>query len=149
MSSSSSTRKVRARAYAAKSFSSPFAGGESRDALEGLLVRVDEGLPSLRHDAQQLVAMLIADTERHRHRNDAAQYRGPEGIDERLIVAEEQDQLVAAPRAQALQVVQDAQRALVEFAEGDAALLTITLKVGDGARDFAIGFDELVSGSWR
>jgi len=91
--------------------------------------------------------MLIADAESHRHRNDPSQHRCPEGIDERLIAAEEQDQLVAAPRTQALQVMQDSERALVEFAEGDASFIAVALKIGDVPRDFAIGFDELGQGT--
>ena len=87
--------------------------------------------------------MLIADAERHRHGNDPAQHGRPEGVDERLIAAEEENQLVAAPRAQALQVMQDAERALIELAEGDTPFIAVAFKIGDAARNFAVGFDEL------
>ncbi len=43
---------------------------------------VDERLPKLAGNAQQLVAVFIADADGHRHRHDAAQHGGPEGIDE-------------------------------------------------------------------
>ena len=89
--------------------------GEGGDALKGFAVGVEVGTAELSRDAQQFVAMLVADAKRHRHRNNAAQHRGPEGIDERFIAAEEQDELVAAARAEALQVMQDAQGALVEL----------------------------------
>ena len=58
----------------------------------------------------------------------------PEGVDELLVVAEEQDQLVAAPRAEALQVIEDAERALVQLGEGDVARVVLALEVGDAAR---------------
>src|SRR5579863_9354661 len=53
-------------------------------------------------------------------------------------MAEEQDQLVAAARADALQVMEDAERALVELARGDAARLALTLEIGDAAREGAV-----------
>ena len=91
-------------------------GGEGADAIQRAPLGVQVGLAELARDAQQLVAMLVADAERHRHRHDAAQDRGPEGVDELLVVAQEQDQLVAAARAEALQVVEDAEGAFVELA---------------------------------
>ena len=78
--------------------------------------RVDEGLAQLARDAQQLVPVLVADADGHGHRDDAAQHRAPECIDELLVVVQQQDHPVAGLGAQLLQVVQDAQRALVQFA---------------------------------
>ena len=109
-------------------------------------VGVQEGLAEAARDAQQLVAVLVADPQRHRHRHDPAEDRGPEDIDELLVVGEEQDQLVAAPRPQALQVVEDAERPLVQFREGDVVRIMLALHVGDAARHGAVGFEHLDEG---
>ncbi len=96
--SSSVVDQERARARALSNVSG-FAGlgrRTRRCARASLLVGVDEGLAELARDAQQLVPVLVADAERHRHRHDAAEQRGPERVDELLVVGEEQDQLVAA-----------------------------------------------------
>ncbi len=74
------------------------------------------GVPELARDAQQLVAVLVADADGDRHRHDAAEHGGPERVDELLVVVEQQDQLVAGLRAQLLQMEQDSQRALVQLA---------------------------------
>ena len=85
MSSSSSTRNVRT-SNASNSFTRASLGRERADALERSSLGVQERVDELVRDAQQLVAMLIADAERHRHGNDPAEHRRPEGIDERLVV---------------------------------------------------------------
>ena len=90
--------------------------------------------------------MLVADAERDRHRHDSAEDRRPEGVDELLVVAEEQDQLVAAAGAEALQVIEDAERALVELGEADLVRVALPLEVGDAARHRAIRLDELDEG---
>ncbi len=120
--------------------------GEGADALERAALGVDERGAELARDAQQLVAVLVADAERHRHRNDAAEDRRPEGVDELLVAAQEQDQLVAAARAEALQVIQDPERALVELAEGDVAAVVLAIEIGERARQGAIALDELGEG---
>ena len=130
MSSRSSTRKARRR-RPSKVCCSPDLRGEGADALERAALGVDEGLAEAARDAQQLVAVLVADAERHRHRHDAAEDRRPERVDELLVVGEEQDQLVAAARADALQVIEDAERALVQLAEGDLARVVLAFEVGD------------------
>ncbi len=101
-----------------------------------------KGLPELAGDAQQLVAVFSADPQRHRHWDDATKHRAPEGIDERFVLAQKQDQVIAALRAEFLQVVQDAECAGVQIGEGDAALVLLTLEVGDAAGDLAIAFDQ-------
>src|SRR5262249_5486896 len=109
----------RARAQALERLGLAGLRGKRTDAIQRAPVRVDERFAELARDAQQLVAVLVADAERHRHGNDAAEHRTPEGVDELLVVAEEQDQLVAALRAELLQVIQNAEGALIELAEGD------------------------------
>ena len=74
------------------------------------------GCAELARDAQQLVAVFVADADGHRHRHDAAQHGAPEGVDELLVVVQQQDQVVAGLRAQLLQVEQHAQRPLVQLA---------------------------------
>ena len=86
--------------------------------------------------------MLIADARRHRYRNDAAQYRSPEGIDERLVAGEQEDQLVARPRPELLQVVEDAERTLVQCPEGNRAGVALALEVSDAARGAAVGLHQ-------
>jgi len=93
------------------------------------------------------VAVFIADAGRHRHRDDAAEQRRPEGVDERLVARQEQDQLVARPRAQPLQAMQNRERTLVELAECDAARLALAFQVGDRARHIAIGLQQLGEGA--
>ena len=122
---------TRATRSASKVCASPTCAGEGADALERAALGVDEGLAELARDAQQLVAVLIADAERHRHGDDAAEHRGPERIDELLVVAEEEDQLVAAARTEALQVMQDAERARVQLVIAHVAGVVLALQVGD------------------
>src|SRR5664279_4209427 len=87
--------------------------------------------------------MFVADARRNRHGDDAAQYRSPEGINEGLVAGEEQDEFVAATRAQALQVMQNPQGALIELSERYAPLLVVTFQIRDAARGFAICLNEL------
>src|SRR5690349_5600916 len=87
--------------------------------------------------------MLVADTGSHGNRSDAAEDRGPEGVDELLIVGEQQDQLVAPARADPLQVIQDAQSALVELAERYLARVVLAFEIGDAARHGTVAFDQL------
>ena len=54
----------------------------SSDPALGVDVRVAE----LARDSQELVTMLVADAGRDRHRDDAAEDRRPEGIDELFVV---------------------------------------------------------------
>ena len=89
--------------------------------------------------------MLVADADGERHGHDAARDRGPERIEELLVVREEDDELVAAPRAHRLQVVQDSERARVHLAVAHAALGAFALDVGDGAVDAAIALEHLLS----
>src|SRR5688572_21169776 len=86
--------------------------------------------------------MLIADSEGDGHRNDAAHHSAPEGIDELLVVVEEQDHFVAASRPELLQMKQNSEGALVKLAEGDAALALLAFEISNAARDVAIGFNE-------
>src|SRR4029077_6213383 len=104
---------------------------------------VQEGLAEPARDAQQLNAVLVADPERYGHRHDAAEDRGQEDADELLGVGEEQDQLVASPGTDALQVIKDAERPLVELGEGHLARLVLALQVADAVRPGAVVLDEL------
>ena len=121
----------------------PGLGGEGADALERAALGVDERLAEAARNAQQLVAVLVADAERDRHRHDAAEDRRPEHVDELLVVVQEQDQLVAAARADALQVPEDAERALVKLAAGDRTRLVLALQVADTARRAAVVLEGL------
>jgi len=118
------------------------AAGERADAIERLAVRVDERPPEFLRDAQQLVFVLVADAERHGHRHDAAQHAGPECIEELLVVGEIDDELVAGPGAELLQVVKDAECALVQLAVAHHAFAGFGLEVTDGAFHRAIDGDQ-------
>src|SRR5579863_5437087 len=113
--SSWSTRNARVRSVASVSRSSSLlAGGE---ALQQSLLGIDIRSAQLARDAQQLAAVLVTEARGYRHRDDAAEHCRPEGVDELLVAGQEQDQLVARPGAEALQVMQDAERALVQLPE--------------------------------
>ena len=124
----------------------PRRGGEGAETLERALLGVQIGRAQAARDTQHLVAVFVADAERHRHRHDAAEDRRPEDVDELLVVVQEQDQLVAAARTQALQVIEDPDGALVELGEGDLARFVLTLQVGDAAVDAAVDIHELDQG---
>ena len=64
-------------------------------------------------------------------------------VEELLVVAEEDDQLVAALRAHGLQVVQDPDGARIYLAVGHAPLGTLSLDVGHGAIDVAVVLENL------
>ncbi len=102
-----------------------------------------KGFAQLPGDAQQLVFVLVADAERDWHRHDAAQHAGPERIEELLVVGEVEDELVARFRAQRLQVVQDAERALVEFVVADDAFIALAFEITDDALDTTVLVDQL------
>src|SRR5262249_31352123 len=102
-----------------------------------------ERLAELASDTQELVTMLVADADGDRHRHDAPQQRCPERIDELLVVADEQNEAIAAPRPDALQVMQDPQRALVQLGKGNAARIVLALQISDAARGIAVALDEL------
>jgi hypothetical protein len=116
--------------------------GEHADAIEQPLFRVEEGVPKLRGDAQQLVAVLVADARSHRHGDDAAEDAGPEGVDECGVVGEEQQHAIAGAGAAVLQRSQDTERTLVQLAVGDAAL-AVGVVVGDVARFGALPLEQL------
>jgi len=102
MSSRSSTRKARVRSPSNTALSPVCAAKvPMRSSARRSVYRKGSTEPA--RDAQQLVAVLVADAQRHGHGNDAAEDRGPKHVDELLVVAEEQDQLVAAARAESLQ----------------------------------------------
>ena len=115
---------------------------EAADALECAPLGVQEGLVEPARDAQQLVTVLVADAQRHGHGHDAAENRRPEHVDELLVIAQEQDEFVAAPRADALQVVQDPERPLVELAERHLACVVLGFVIGDAAPKGAVAFDD-------
>ena len=97
---------------------SPVVRGERRQPVAQLAGPCTGTAAQLLRDAQQLVLVFVADADGHRHRHDAAVQAGPVGVDELLVARDVQDQHVAGPGADALQVVQDAERALAQFREG-------------------------------
>ena len=111
-----STRKQRALS-SANSAVSPDLPARAPPGAPRLFASVyRNGFAELARDAQQLVAMLVADADGERHRDDAAAHRRPEAVEELLVVAEEDDHLVAALRAHRLQVMQDPERARIDLA---------------------------------
>ena len=112
MSVRSSTRKARSR-RPAKALRLARLRREGADPIERAALGIDERLAELARDAQQLVPVLVADTERYRHRDDAAEQCSPERIDELLVAAEKEDELVAAAGTETLQMMQDAYGASV------------------------------------
>jgi hypothetical protein len=128
-----------ARAQSLEGFRLPGLGGEGADPLERAALGIEEGPAELAGDAQELVPVLVADAERDGDRHDAAEHGGPEGVDELLVAAEEEDQLVAAARAETLQMVQDAERARMQLFEADITRVVLALEVGDLPGMAAIG----------
>ena len=117
--------------------------GEVADALQQSPLGVEERSPQLRRDAQQLVAVFVADAGRHRHGHDAAEDAGPERVDEGFVAAEEQQQPVAGPCAELLQVMQDAERAFVQLAIAHDALAALAFVVSDRAVGAAVRLQHL------
>ncbi len=76
-------------------------------------------------------------------------HRGPEAVEKLLVVAEEDDHLVAALRTHRLQVVQNPERARINLAVEHAALGILAFDVGDGAIDAAVVFENLQQGRVR
>ena len=64
-----------------------------------------------------------------------------------LVVGQEQDQPVAGPGAEALQVMQDAERALVQLAVAHHAPLALALVIGDRAGGATVGLQQLAQRS--
>ena len=90
--------------------------------------------------------MLVADTERDRHRGDAADDGSPEGVDELFVVAEEEDEFVAAAGTDPLQVIQNAERALMQLGVGNIARVVLAFQVRDGPGGVAVGLEKLGQG---
>ena len=112
-------------------------------ALEILGVRVEVRFAELARDPQQLLPVLVADSHGERHGHDAAGERRPESVQELLVVVEEDDDLVAALRAERLQVVQNSERTGVHVAVTHAPLGVLALDIGDDAVDIAIHLEQL------
>ncbi len=123
----------RSRLERAPGFGLAEGGGIRREAVAKLLVGVEERLPELLRDAQQLVLVLVADADGDRHRHDAAVEAGPVRVDELLVARHVQDQVVARLRADTLQVEQDAERAPPQVRELERLLGTFALEVNDRA----------------
>ena len=87
--------------------------------------------------------MLVADPDGERHGDDAAGERRPESVQELLVVVEKDDELVAALRAERLQVMQDPERAGVDLSEAYPPLGVLPLDIGDDAVDIAIRLQQL------
>ena len=91
--------------------------------------------------------MLVADADGHRHRHDAAQHCGPEGIDKLLIAVQQQNDLVARLSAQLLQMMQQTQCAVVELRKAELARIVLAVVKGDAARRIAIERHQLGQGT--
>ncbi len=87
--------------------------------------------------------MLVADADRERHRHDAAADRGPKAVEKLLVVAQEDDDPVAARGAHRLQVVKYAERARKDLAVGDAPLRILAVDVANRAIDAAIVLEDI------
>ena len=122
------------------------AGGERLQPVEVLAVRVQVRGAELARDAQELVPVLVADADRERHRHDAAGNGGPVAVQELLVVVQEDDQLVAASRSHALQVIEDARGALVELGVFDDPLLVLALEIMHGAWHAPVALESLGQG---
>ena len=116
---------------------------KSAEPLEQAAVGVEVRGAELARDAQQLVPVLVADAEGDRHRHDAAEEAGPERVDELLVAADVQDQLVAGLRAEALQMVQDAERPAAQVRQLQRFLGVLAFEVADGGRAAAAVVEHL------
>ena len=148
MSVMDSTRKLRELEFAEQSRLAHRVG-ERRQALQILGIRVEQRLAELARHAQQLVAVLIADADGERHRNDPAAQRGPEAIEKLLVVVKVDDHLLAALRAHGLQVVQNAQRPRMGVAVAHATFGVLAVDERDRALDVAIAFQDLYKSRWH
>ena len=70
----------------------------------------------------------------------------PEAVEKLLVVAQENDHLVAAPRTGGLQVIQNAQGARVHFGIGHAPFVVLAFNVGHAAVDVPIAFENIDQG---
>ncbi len=95
--------------------------GERPDAIERAALGIDEWFTELARHPQEFVTVLVADAQCDRDRHYAADDRRPESVDELLVVTQEQNELVAALGANPLQVIQDAEGALVQLPVGNLA----------------------------
>src|ERR1700735_1962969 len=68
---------------------------------------------------------------------------GTEGVQELLVVGEEDDQFIAALSALRLQVMEDSERARMHFAEAYAALRIFALDIRYGAIDVAVAVENV------
>ena len=94
-------------------------------------------------DAQQFEAVFVANADGERDGDYAAGERRPVTIDERLIVVQENDQVIATRHAEAEQSPEDAERALIQLRIGNAALDGFGFEVADVPVRLAIGTQEL------
>jgi hypothetical protein len=83
------------------------------------------------------VLVLVADAERDGDRDDAAQHAGPEAVEKLLVVREVDDDLVAGPGAEFLQMEEDAEGALVELRVRDGSFARLAFEVADRSLDAA------------
>ena len=108
-------------------------GGVGRQTVAQLLVGVEQRLPELPRNPQQLVLVFVADADRDGHRHDAAVEAGPVGVDELLVAGHVQDQVIAGFRSDALQVEQDAERPASQVRELESLLGAFAFQVNDRA----------------
>ena len=70
--------------------------GKFGEAPDRLAIRIEPRLTQLLRDAQQLEAVLVADADSEWNRDNTAGQRRPVAVDERLIVVQKDDQVIAA-----------------------------------------------------
>src|SRR5712672_863770 len=97
--------------------------------------------------------MLVANADCERHGNHGAQHAAPKALNELFVAGDEDDDLVAASRALALQLVQNGERALRQLLIGNRAFvfafeindLLIQTRTGVQKIDGGAGFEHYAS----
>ena len=112
-----------------------------KQAFEQVGLGEECGPVELPQDAKQLVAVLVADADRHGYRHDAAEHGGPVSDDELLVGMREHHELVALLHAAGLQRPEQRQRpvpeagkrydALVLFAVNETNLAVPAPEIGE------------------
>src|SRR6185369_5688328 len=83
--------------------------------------------------AEKLELMLIGRAGSQRHCNEIAQYAGPEHVDKLRVAVEQQDNFTAGSRPARLKMMEQAQRARMQFAERQRALVVFAFDVMEAA----------------
>ena len=89
--------------------------------------------PSWACDIENLLPVLITDTDGERHRNDASELAGPEDVDKLPVVIQKENEVVALADAMLLQDMQQSQCALEQGLETNALLIFLPVDETDKA----------------